>query len=103
MPGKGDGDRAGDGTRPLGHGDAAAVELTPGADMLLPEAANDGRRIRIELTPEAQLSGVAAPSADAGGAWHRIPEQPVERPALDAENRKVVGRYFARPAEGARP
>ena len=101
--GKGAGDRAGDGTRPLGQSDAAAVELTPGADMLLPEAANDGRRIRIELTPEAQLSGVAPPAATAGGAWHRIPEQPVERPALDAENRKVVGRYFARPAEGARP
>src|SRR5262249_24597700 len=43
--GQGDGDRAGDGTRPLGNAAAAVTELTPGVEMLLPDqlAANGGR------------------------------------------------------------
>jgi hypothetical protein len=72
--------------------------------LLLPDqAANDGRRIRIELPPDAVLSGVAPPTAEGDGEWRRGQEQAIERSALPAEGRKVVGRYFARPAGGRGP
>jgi hypothetical protein len=100
--GAGEGDRAGDGTRPLGNGVAAPTDLAPGVDMLLPDqAGNDGRRIRIELTPQAALSDVAPPTAGGDGNWRRAGERPVARPALDAQDRKVVGRYFTPPAESS--
>ena len=103
--GQGDGDRAGDGTRPLGNGGATtSTELVPGAEMLLPDqAANSGRRIRIELAPDVVLSGIAPPTAGSGTEWQRVPEHAIERPAPDAESRKVVGRYFIRSAEGRGP
>src|SRR5215831_2532076 len=103
--GQGDGDRAGDGTRPLGNGGATtSTELVPGAEMLLPDqAANNGRRIRIELAPDVVLSGVAPPTAGSGTEWQRVQEQAIERWAPDAESRKVVGRYFVRSAEGRGP
>jgi hypothetical protein len=103
--GRGEGDRAGDGTRPLGNGGlAATTELTPGGELLLPDqAANDGRRIRLELPPEAALSGVAPPPAGTSGDWIRGQEQVIDRPELSAEDRKVVGRYFMRSAEGRGP
>jgi hypothetical protein len=103
--GQGDGDRAGDGTRPLGNGSAAAsAELAPGAEMLLPDqpAANGGR-IRIELPPEAALSAVAPPTAGTGGEWRRAREQAVTRAVPSLEDRKVVGRYFLRAVEGRGP
>jgi hypothetical protein len=100
--GQGEGDRAGDGVQPLGRGNAAKpADLAATEQMLLPDPERrDGGRIRIEIPPDATLSDVAAPSADAGGGWRRVPEQPVEREALDAENRRIVGRYFKRGAEG---
>jgi hypothetical protein len=103
--GLGEGDRAGDGTRPLGNGGlTAANELAPGAEMLLPDqAAGSGRRIRLELAPEAALSGVAPPPAGNNGEWHRRQEQATERAALAPEGRKVVGRYFSRSAGGRAP
>ena len=103
--GQGDGDRAGDGTRPLGNGSTTtSTELVPGAEMLLPDqAANSGRRIRIELAPDVVLSGVAAPTAGSGTEWQRVQEQAIERWAPDAESRKVVGRYFVGSAEGRGP
>jgi len=103
--GNGEGDRAGDGTRPLGHGGPAATTLTPGAELLLPDqGANDGRRIRIELPPDTGLSGVAPPDAgSAAGEWRRVQEQAIERPELAAEDRQVVGRYFTHSAEGRGP
>ena len=103
--GAGDGDRAGDGTRPLGNGGAtASTELAPGAEMVLPDqAADDGRRIRIELPPDVVLSGVAPPTAGSGTEWQRSREQAIERAAPGAEGRKVVGRYFMRSAGGRGP
>ena len=98
--GAGEGDRAGEGTRQLGNGSTAVTELSPGAEMLLPDqTAGNGRRIRIELAPEAGLSKVAPPPAgNSSGAWQRGAEQTVEREALAPADRKVVGRYFTRSA-----
>jgi hypothetical protein len=98
--GAGEGDRAGEGTRPLGNGSTAVTELSPGAEMLLPDqTVGNGRRIRIELAPEAGLSKVAPPPlGNNGGAWQRGAEQTVEREALAPADRKVVGRYFTRSA-----
>jgi hypothetical protein len=103
--GLGDGDRAGDGTRPLGNsGTAASAELTPGAEMLLPDLlAAKGGRIRIELPPEVALSAVAPPTAGTGREWQRAREQAVTRSVPSLEDRKVVGRYFLRPVEGRGP
>jgi hypothetical protein len=100
--GAGEGDRAGKGTRPLGDGVPARTDLGPGTDMLLPDqVGNEGRRIRIELTPRTALSDVAPPTAGGDGNWRRDGEQPVARSALDAQDRKVVGRYFMPPAESS--
>jgi hypothetical protein len=102
--GQGDGDRAGDGTRPLGNGAAAATELAPGIEMLLPDqTAANGSRIRIELPPEAALTAVAPPTAEAGGEWRRAQEQAVARAVPSPEDRKIIGHYFLRPAEGRGP
>src|SRR6266446_3688814 len=102
--GQGDGDRAGDGTRPLGNGAAAVTELAPGVEMLLPDqAVANGGRIRIELPPEPLRSGVAPPTAGAGGEWQRAREQAIARAAPGPEDRRVIGRYFIRPAEGRGP
>jgi hypothetical protein len=102
--GQGDGDRAGDGTRPLGNGAAAATELAPGVEMLLPDqAAANGGRIRIELPPEVALTAVAPPRAGTGGEWRRAREQAIARAIPGPEDRKVIGRYFLRPGEGRSP
>jgi hypothetical protein len=103
--GQGDGDRAGDGTRPLGNGAAAAAtELAPGVEMLLPDqAAANGGRIRIELPPEVALTAVAPPTAGTGGEWQRAREQAITRAMPGPEDRKVIGRYFLRPGEGRGP
>jgi len=75
------------------------AEISPGAEMLLPDqTAGNGRSIRIELAPEAGLSKVAPPPAGNSGAWQRGAEQMVEREALAPADRKVVGRYFTRSA-----
>jgi hypothetical protein len=102
--GKGEGDRAGDGSRPLGRSDFAALpDGAGGGDMRLPDQpANEGRRIRIEVAPETARSEVAPPS-EAAGEWRRRDEEPVERPQLDPGDREVVGRYFKRGAGGSSP
>jgi hypothetical protein len=100
--GAGEGDRAGNATRPLGNDAATRTDLAPGSDMLLPDqTANNGRRIRIELTPPTELSDVAPPSAGGERNWRHIAEQPVARSAFDAADRKAVGRYFMPPAESS--
>lgn len=100
--GAGEGDRAGDATRPLGNDAAARTDLAPGSDMLLPDqTANNGRRIRIELTPQTELSDVASPSGGGERNWRHIGEQPVARSAFDAGERMAVGRYFMPPAESS--
>jgi hypothetical protein len=100
----GEGDRAGNATRPLGNDAAARTDLAPGSDMLLPDqTGNNGRRIRIELTPQTEVSDVAPPSAAGDRNWRRIEEQPVARSAFDAGDRKAVGRYFMPPAESSGP
>jgi hypothetical protein len=102
--GQGDGERAGEGTRPIGNGATALNELASGAQMLLPDQApGDGRHIRIELPPEASLSKVAPPPSEGNGAWRRAQEQAVEREALAPADRKVVERYFARPTGNRGP
>ena len=100
--GQGEGDRAGDGVQPLGRGNPAkSTDLAATEQMLLPDPERrDGGRIRIEIPPDATLSDVATPTSDASGGWRRIQEQPVERPALAAEGRRIVGRYFKRSTEG---
>jgi hypothetical protein len=100
---QGDGDRAGDGTRPLGNG-AAATELAPGVEMLLPgQLAANGARIRIELPPDVALTAVAPPTGGAGGEWQRAQEQAVARAMPGPEDRKAIERYFLRPGEGRGP
>jgi hypothetical protein len=99
--GRGDGDQAGDGVQPLGRGGAKTTDLAATEQMLLPEpTGREGGRIRIEIPPNAALSDVAAPTGDAGGGWRRMPEQSVGRDALEAEGRRIVGRYFKRSSEG---
>src|SRR5262245_21376409 len=101
--GRGDGDQAGDGVQPLGRG-ASAKTADPAAteQMLLPDPqSREGGRIRIEIPPNAALSDVAAPSSVAGSGWRRVQEQSVERPTLEAEGRRIVGRYFKRSAGDA--
>jgi hypothetical protein len=95
--GQGEGDRAGDGVQPLGRGNAKNTDLAATEQMLLPDPERrDGGRIRIEIPSDAQRSDVAAPTSDPSGGWRRAQEQPVERPSLAAEGRRVVGRYFKR-------
>jgi hypothetical protein len=103
--GQGEGDRAGDGTRPLGNGSATlTTELAPGVEMLLPDsAATNGGRIRIELPPEIVPSDVAPPTAGSGTEWHRAREEAIIRAAPGVEDRKVIGRYFVRSAGGRGP
>jgi hypothetical protein len=102
--GTGAGDRAGNATRPLGNDAAIRTDLAPGSDLLLPDqTGNNGRRIRIELTPQTELSNVAPPSAGGDRNWRHIGEQPVARSAFDAEGRKAVGRYFMPPPESSGP
>jgi hypothetical protein len=101
--GVGEGDQAGDGVQPLGRGGAKTTDLAATEQMLLPDPqGRDGGRIRIEIPPNAAHSNVAAPTADASGGWRRVPEQSVEREALEAEGRRIVGRYFKRSSEGHR-
>jgi hypothetical protein len=96
----GAGDRAGNGTRPLGNDAPTRTDLASGADMLLPDqAANDGHRIRIDLMPQTALSDVAPPDARGDHNWRHVGEQPVARSIFDAWDRKVVGRYFMPPPE----
>ena len=98
--GAGEGDRAGNGTRPLANDVATRTDLAPSADMLLPDQpGNDGRRIRIELTPQTTLSNVSPPAAVGDRHWRQIGEHPVARSVFDAGDRKVVGRYFMPPQE----
>jgi hypothetical protein len=100
--GAGEGDRAGNGSRPLGNDVPTRTDLAPGADMLLPDpAGNDGRRIRIELTPQTALSDVTPPAAGGDRNWRHVGEQPVARSTFDAGDRKVVGRYFMPPPESS--
>jgi hypothetical protein len=102
--GAGEGDRAGNATRPLGNDAATRTDLAPGSDMLLPDqTGNNGRRIRIELAPQTELSDVAPPSAGGDRNWRHTREQPVARPAFDAGDRKAVGRYFMPPPESSGP
>jgi hypothetical protein len=100
--GAGEGDRAGNGARPLGNDAATRTDLAPGSDMLLPDqTSNNGRRIRIELTPQTEPSDVAPTSAGGERNWRHIGEQPVARSAFDAGDRKAVGRYFMPPPESS--
>jgi len=99
---RGEGDQAGDGVQPLGRG-AVTKTTDPAAteQMLLPEPqSREGGRIRIEIPPNAVLSDVAEATSSAGGGWRRVQEQSVERPMLEAEGRRIVGRYFKRSAGG---
>jgi hypothetical protein len=100
--GRGEGDQAGDGVQPLGRGPGAKT-TDPAAteQMLLPDPqGREGSRIRIEIPPNAVLSDVAEATSIANGGWRRVQEQSVERPTLEAEGRRIVGRYFKRSAGG---
>ena len=82
---------------------AALPDGPGGGDLHLPEQpANEGRRIRIEVTPDTARSEVAPPS-EAAGDWRHLDEQPVERPPLEPGDREVVGRYFKRQAGSGPP
>jgi hypothetical protein len=100
--GRGEGDQAGDGVQPLGRGaDAKATDPAATEQMLLPDPqGREGGRIRIEIPPNAVLSDVAEATSIASGGWRRMQEQSVERPTLEAEGRRIVGRYFKRSAGG---
>ena len=100
--GRGDGDQAGDGAQPIGRGEAKTLDLAATEQMLLPEPQSpEGRRIRIEIPPNAAPSEVAMPSSVVTEGWRPMQEQSVDHPALDAQDLKVVGRYFNRSASGA--
>jgi hypothetical protein len=99
---RGEGDQAGDGVQPLGRS-AGAKRSDPAAteQMLLPDPqSREGGRIRIEIPPSAVLSDVAEATSIASGGWRRVQEQSVGRPTLEAEGRRIVGRYFKRSAGG---
>jgi hypothetical protein len=99
--GRGDGDQAGNGVQPLGQGGGKTPDLAAIEQMLLPEPQSvEGRRIRIEIPPNAAPSDVAAPASISGEAWRRAQEQSVEHPTLEAEDLRVVGRYFKRSTGG---
>jgi hypothetical protein len=100
--GRGDGDQAGDGVQPIGRGETKTLELVATEQMLLPEPQSpEGRRVRIEIPPNAAPSEVAMPSSVVTEGWRPMQEQPVDHPALDAQDLKVVGRYFNRSTSGA--
>lgn len=101
--GEGEGDQAGNGSRPLGNGAGAAGNFPTAGDMLLPDQPGDGGRIRIEIPPDAVHAEVALPSGSLGGEWRHLQEEAIDRPVPTAEARKALGRYFRRPDGGQAP
>jgi hypothetical protein len=102
--GQGEGDRAGNGSPPLGNGAGVARDVPIADDMLLPDQPADGGRIRIEIPPDAVHADVALPPpGSVGGEWRHVQEEAIDRPAPTAEERKALGRFFTRSAEGNAP
>lgn len=92
--GKGDGDAIGRGVMPLGGEALAGRDAFSLLEaMALPlEAGETGRRIRIEVDPQAMA---ATPGiAPAAGAWRSTPAEAVSRQAIGPEDRAIVARYF---------
>ncbi|MCC6981942.1 MAG: hypothetical protein IT535_01610 [Bauldia sp.] len=93
--GKGEGDAAGQGVMPLA-GEALAGMDAFGREetVALPlESGDSGRRIRIEVEPQAMPSAAGVAPA-APGTWRYVAAEAVSRQALGPEDRAIVSRYF---------
>jgi hypothetical protein len=93
--GAGDSRLAGRGSQAL-EGEAERVDLT-GSDTeavgLAGEQRDDGRRIEIELPPDAAWEGYD-PTAFAVGAWRATPEAAVDTDPTPLRFRAAAGAYF---------
>jgi hypothetical protein len=100
--GQGEGDRAGNGSRPLGNGGRNLEKSsTEGGEMLLPDQPSNGRLIRIEIPPQAVHAEVTPlRSGDVGSGWQRLAEDPVGHIAPTREQREALRHYFMRSAGG---
>ncbi len=90
-----EGDVAGLGGADL-WGEAGAI--TPigvdGEFVLEDEDPANGRMIRLNLPPIAELMGVDAGELAEGDGWRQLAEQEVQRTIIPAQARDAVGRYF---------
>ncbi len=104
--GRGESQLAGRGTQPLGDEapwEAATVAL--GEELLLAyDRPDEGRRIRLELPPEARLATLAGDNLPPSADGHRpTAEAEVNHAAVAADRRDIVRRYFMPAGEPALP
>jgi hypothetical protein len=96
--GRGESNAAGLGSETLEQDDAfVGIPAAPGEDVILtatPESG--GRRIRIELAPEAGEEVAAGEAGGAAGAQVRLAAEALQRQFVPADRRDVTARYFAR-------
>ena len=98
--GKGEGDAVGRGIMPLGGEALAGIDAFGRTESIaLPlENGDTGRRIRIEVEPQAMPSAAGlAPAAP--GTWRYAPTEAISRQQLGPEDRAMVGRYFGHDAD----
>jgi len=67
---------------------------TEGEFVLVDEDPADGRMIRLNLPPIAELMAVDGETLAEGDGWRQFDEQEVQRTTVPAEARAAVGRYF---------
>ena len=80
------------------------ADFAPDDGMLLEaREAAEGRRIRIEIPPPAQLVEVPVIAIPTPDAWLPLPEAEVERDFLNPDTRELVRRYFTRAVAGPEP
>lgn len=90
------GDQAGLGQAELFGPDGTPI--TPGEIagqvVLVDDDPANGRMIRLNLPPIADLMGVDGEGLDDADGWRQFDEQEVQRAAVPAAAREAVGRYF---------
>ncbi len=91
----GEGDIAGIGGAALFGAATPIAAVTDGIAMLLADrAGGDGRRIRLNLPPLAELMPVEGANGLDTGGWRNFTEEQVTRAALPAPQRDAIRRYF---------
>lgn len=95
---EGPGDLAGEGAQPLGRGaDDEFPEdgFADSEEVMLPEAAREsGRKIQVELPPDAEFTAVDERPQGEGGDWRRNLGAASQRGVIGMMDRGVVSRYF---------